>query len=133
MLGVFALTRLCTIVHTAIMDGASARGPYGNGTIAQMEPDPGPPPTAASQWWEQAPLEQIDLSLIYVARPTSSMNEEARREEGPRPNAHHSLLSGPTSASVEKFGRRTATGLSACARGGSAPEPLRTNAERPKN
>ena len=89
-------------VHVTTMGGAKVHGAPGNMTIAKMGVSPELPPSSASQWWENAPLQQIDLSRIFGANATSS---EATRTERAKPlttNAHHAPLPGPNKSAVEK-------------------------------
>ena len=82
-------------VHITIMGGAKVHGAPGNVTIAKMESSPELPPSSASQWWENAPLQQIDLSRIFEANATSSEGKCTERAKPLTTYAHHAPLPGP--------------------------------------
>ena len=90
------------LVCIVIMGGARAYGTFENATIAKMEVVPTLPPSSASQWWANAPLQQIDLRKIFDGSTTTSGPLYDERTSTFGPNAHQAPLPGPNNSAVEK-------------------------------
>ena len=93
---------LHALVCITIMGGARTHGVSGNTTIAKMEVAPALPPSSASQWWANAPLQQIDLRKIFDGSATTGEVSCDERTRTFRSNAHQAPLPGLKKSAVEK-------------------------------
>ena len=94
------LTR--ALFYTTTMGGARHHSTMADATIAKMDASPPLPPSSASQWWANAPLQQIDLKKIFDGPATTRGLLCDERTNVPGTNAHQAPLPGPNKSAVEK-------------------------------
>ena len=90
------------LFYTTTMGGARHHSTVTDAAIAKMDAPPPLPPSSASQWWANAPTQQIDLRKIFEGVKTTSYLLCDERTTLPETNAHQAPLPGLNNSAVEK-------------------------------